>query len=192
MPLKRIALLAALAVASCAPGGVKLWLHEVDTAYRFGEFTYATAGGRDLRVVAAGNPFGGDPAAFGRAVTDAMQGRNRGKPVDFSTVLGPDTREVYRVVLLFDPPVSFNGVRLCRMDPADLPTRADAADITLHGAFCRGRKSLTEIKGRIAGASGSTDPVFRELVGRITFNLFPPRTRIDAAGDRCGLPMVCP
>jgi len=184
MRMKRVVLAVLLAAASCAPGNVRLTLQEASPTYGPGDFAYAGAG-RDMHVVVVGNPFGGDEAAFGRAVTDAMQGRHWGQRTNFTTTPGPDARVRYRVVLLFDPPVAFNGARLCRRPDSALPTQSGGGDVVLFAGFCRGKKVLTQIRGRIAGATGPDDPAFRELVGQVTNGLFPPDRGHDRDDDGC-------
>jgi hypothetical protein len=170
----RICLLAAaFAVAACAAGGVRLTQQEIAPSYSPGEFAYAGAG-RDMRVVVVGNPFGGDRAVFERAVTDAMQGRHWGQRTNFTTTPGASAHVRYRVVLLFDPPRSLSGARLCREDPSALPSESTGKGIVLFAAFCRGKRTRTEIKGRISGAAGADDLAFRELLGQVTNGLFPP------------------
>ncbi len=167
-----------LAAAACAAGGVRLTQQNIAPTYAPGEFAYVAAG-RDLRVVVAGNPFGGDHAAFEGAVTDAMQGRHWGQRTNFTTTPGPSAHARYRVVLLFDPPRSLNGARLCRENPATLPSDSTGEGIVLFAAFCRGKRSRTEIKGYISGAAGPGDPAFRELLGQVTNGLFPPDRGTD-------------
>ncbi|MCK5274808.1 MAG: hypothetical protein KAR37_09195 [Alphaproteobacteria bacterium] len=178
MPIRHCLLAAALVVAACAAGGVRLTQQEIAPTYSPGEFAYAGAG-RDMRVVVVGNPFGGDRAAFESAVTDAMQGRHWGQRTNFTTTPGPSAYARYRVVLLFDPPRSLNGARLCREDPSALPSESTGEGIVLFAAFCRGKRTRTEIKGLILSAAGPDDPAFRELVGQVTNGLFPPDRGID-------------
>lgn len=175
---------------ACATGGVSLTLRDVDTAYSAGEFAYAGAG-RDLRVVVAGNPFGGDAAAFAAVVTDAMQGRHWGQRTNFTTSPGEDARESYRVLMLFHPSATLNSTRLCRDEASALPTEAAGDGIALFGAFCRGDKALTSIKGRISGATAAQDPAFRELVGQVTNGLFPPERDRERNRHRCPPWMNC-
>lgn len=169
---------AVIAIAACAAGGVRLTQQEIAPTYSPGEFAYAGAG-RDLRVVVVGNPFGGDRAAFERAVAVAMQGQHWGQRTNFTTMPGPSARDRYRVILLFNPPRSLSGTRLCREDPSKLATESAGEGITLFAAFCRRKRSRTEIKGYISGAAGPDDPAFRSLVGQVTNGLFPPDRGID-------------
>ncbi len=179
-----------LFAAACAPGGVRLTHQFLSPVYNSGEFAYAGAG-RDLRTVVHGNPFGGGQPAFGQAVTDAMQGRHWGQRTHFTTAPGPDARNTYKVVLLFDPPIDFTGLRLCRDDDATLagvPRRGDT--VSVFAAFCSGDKSLTEIRGSVPSATGPTDPAFRELVGQVTGALFPLK-RLGDDNDNCRPPFKC-
>ncbi|UCH73535.1 MAG: hypothetical protein JSU82_14500 [Rhodospirillales bacterium] len=125
-------------------------------------------------MVIVGNPFGGDAAAFETLVTDAMRGRHWGQATGFTTTPGADAQTRFRVVMLFDPPVSLNGTRLCREAPSALSSEPGGEGIILFAAFCRGKRLRTQIKGWIAGASGPGDSAFRDLVGQVTNGLFPP------------------
>lgn len=171
-----------LFAANCAAGTVRLTQQEVSPVYTANEFAYAGAG-RDLRVAVVGKPFGGEAAKFDKAVTDYMQGNHWGQPTNFTTAPGDSARESYHVVMLFNPPKTFPGIRLCREDPANLPTEAKADGVTLFAAFCRRNESLTEIKGYIETAQGPADPAFGDLVAAVTNGLFPPKRRFDDDRD---------
>jgi len=175
-----LALFLGIFVTACG-GTVRLTQQEISPVYKASEFAYAGAG-RDLKVVVAGNPFGGDQGEFGRAVTGYMQGNHWGQPTNFTTTPGDTARQTYHVVMLFNPPKTFPGMRLCREKPADLPTEARDAGVVLFAAFCRRNESLTEIKGYIEAAGGPADPNFGDLVAAVTQGLFPPQHRFD--GDR--------
>ena len=183
MLLSRIIFAGSLALlTACSTGGVRLTHQETDSAYDSGERAYAGAG-RDLLVEIYGNPFDGDTAAFSGAVTDAMQGRNWGQRMNFTTTPGPEARLTYKVVLLFDPPVTLLAQRLCSETAevlAGKPTRGEGINVL--AAFCRGDKALTEIKGYTDSAAGPDDRVFRDLVGQVTQGLFPPNRRDDDDG----------
>lgn len=145
--------------------------------YNSGEFGYA-AGGRDLRVVIVGNPFGGDQSALDRSVTNAMQGRNFGQETNFTTTPGPSAREMYRVVIVFDPPIGIGGDTVCSTDPATLPPTAGGGEaVVLAAAFCRSERALTSVRGDIGRAAGPEDPAFVALIEQVTRDLFPPKQR---------------
>jgi hypothetical protein len=174
-------ILVAVLAGGCA-GNVRLTQQEISPVYTASEFSYAGAD-RDLRVDIVGNPFGGDQRQFDSIITGYMQGSHWGPPTHFTTTPNSSAREAYRVVMLFDPPSTFPGIRICREKPQDLPTQADASKIILFSAFCRGNESLTEIKGRIEAASGPDDPKFGDLVASVTNGLFPPRRRFEDDRD---------
>lgn len=172
-----IVLVLAFLAVSCG-GTVRLTHEEISPVYNAGEFAYAGAG-RDLRVVVAGNPFGGDRAEFDRAVTGYMLGNHWGQPTNFTTTPGESVRDSYHVVMLFNPPKTLPGIKLCREKPADLPSEAREDGVVLFAAFCRRNESLTEIKGYIEAADGPADPDFGDLVAAVTSGLFPPKRRFD-------------
>lgn len=171
-------------LSACAASGVRLTQQEVSPSYKAGEFAYA-GGGRDMRVMVVGNPFDGDQASFGKAVTDYMQGNHWGPRTHFTTMPGSSAREVYRVVMLFQPPRTLVGMRLCREEALSLPSESGGGEIVLFAAFCRGNESLTEIKGRIKEASGPGDPNFGDLVAQVTNALFPPDRRFEDDHGGC-------
>jgi hypothetical protein len=179
-----VAVLAFLAV-SCGGANVRLFQQEVSPSYKAGEFGYAGARGA-IRVIVAGDSLDTDVAILGDAVTDAMQGRHWGPRTNFATQDHPGIRPSYRVVMMFNPAPTMIGMRLCREDPATLPVVRPGAGIVLFSAFCRGGETMTEIKGRIAGATGLGNPAFAELVGQVTHALFPPDRRFE--GEESGAP----
>lgn len=178
-----------LSTSACTVGNVRLTQQEISPVYKAGEFAYAGAG-RDLRVVVAGNPFGGDQPSFAQAVTGYMQGNHWGQATNFTTNPGESARDSYHVVMLFNPPKTFPGIKLCREQPADLPREARNGGVVLFAAFCRRNESLTEIKGFIETADGPADPNFGDLVAQITNGLFPPKHRFDD-DDGCRRRLHC-
>ena len=175
---------AVLFFASACATDVRLTQQEISPSYKAGEFAYAGAG-RDMRVIVVGDPFNADAAVFGKAVTDYMQGNHWGPRTNFTTTPGASARSSYRVVMLFDPPKTLVGMRLCREEATALPTARDSNEIVVFAAFCRGNESLTEIKGRIKGATGPEDPVFGDLVAQVTNALFPPERRFEDDHGGC-------
>lgn len=166
-------------IGACAGSGVVVLTNQdMISTYSGGEFRYAVEGG-ELRVVVVGNPFGGDQAAFERAVTDAMRGRHWGPPVRFTTDPGPGAREAYRVVMVFNPPTTLIGERVCRGNPEEISPKAPEADETaLFAVFCLSDGFLTQVQGTVRGATGFDDRSFRELVGQATQALFPKKQRV--------------
>lgn len=185
---RNLALAALVLVAACA-GTVRLTQLNITPTYSPNEFAYAAAD-RDLHVVIVGNPFGGDQAAFESAVTDAMQGRHWGQPTNFTTTPGENARLAFRVVLIFDPQVGMNSARQCREEMVGVQTVPRDDEIEISAAFCREENLRTRIRGRVSGATGPQDPVFRELVGQVTNGLFPPE-RNRNRGGRCPPGVIC-
>jgi hypothetical protein len=174
---------AVLGITACS-SDVRLTQQEISPSYKSGEFAYAGAD-RDMKVVVVGNPFGGDQEAFGRAVTGYMQGNHWGPRTNFTTAPGASARNIYRVIMLFDPPKTLVGMRLCRETASALPTERTGQKIVVFAAFCRGNETMTEIKGRIREATGSEDPAFGDLIAQVTNALFPPDRRFEDDHGSC-------
>jgi hypothetical protein len=131
-----------------------------------------------LRVIIVGNPFGGDQAAFEAAVTDAMQGRHSGQATNFTTTPGPSAREIYRVVMMFDPPKGLSADTTCQSDPASLSSTAgEGTAVSVLAAFCRSERALTQVRGDIEAAAGPDDPAFVALIGDTVQALFTRKKR---------------
>ena len=173
-----IALGLAFFALSCGSANVRLTQQEVSPSYKAGEFGYAGALGA-IRVIVAGDSLATEASVLGKAGTDAMQGRHWGPRTNFTALDHPGARPSYRVVMMFNPAPTIGGMRLCREDPASLPVVPLQHEIVLFSAFCRGGETLTEIKGRIAGAASPDNPAFAELVGQVTHALFPPDRRFE-------------
>lgn len=180
----------AVLVSNCGSGPVLLTHQAVSPAYSTNQFAYAAAG-RDLRVAVVGDPFDGDRAAFERGVTDAMQGKHWGQRTRFTVDPDDSARDIYHVVMLFNPPGSLSGEKLCRSEPDALRPRAYTdGRLGVYAAFCRSDKMLTRVRGTIGGADGPNDPLFQELIGQVTNALFPLRQQNDD-NDRCSRLLVC-
>ncbi|AWK87060.1 hypothetical protein [Azospirillum thermophilum] len=153
-------------------------------AYTPGELAYA-ASDRDLRVVIHGNPFGGDGERFGDRVTDYMQNHVFGVRTHFTIRPDQTARPDYRVVLAFNPAQNTLNSELCRN--AAIPTRPPGGAIVVQGAFCRGGGALTSATGWLDEVKTMEDPDFRQLIGDLTFSLFP--TKRAEADDRLDHPV---
>lgn len=170
-----ILLFGSILLFGCGDGLVSLTDQADSLAYDRGHLSYAAAG-RDFRVVIVGDPFDGGRPEVERAVTDTMQEYYWGQRTHFTVEPGETARDAYRVVMLFNPPASLLGDKLCQDDAAMLSPRADTdSRLSLYAAFCRSDKHLTSVRGRIKGASGPDDPLFLSMVGQVTLGLFPPQ-----------------
>lgn len=129
---------------------------------------------RGCLVQVRGDPFAAG-AAFVDAVIDAMQGRNWGPAIRFTTRASEAADSRYRIVMLF------NGARTATAD--DLCRHADSygsveppgpsGRIRVIAAWCRDDVVLSEVEGWVTGARGPTDSPFVRLVGQTTRELFP-------------------
>lgn len=124
-------------------------------------------------VVVRGDPFAAG-AAFVHAVTDAMQGRNWGPAVRFTTRASETADPRYRVVMLFNGP-TVTADELCRRPDSYSSVEPPGPDgrIRVIAAWCRDDVVLSEVEGWVTGARGPTDSPFVRLVGQTTRELFP-------------------
>ncbi len=176
---RSIILAACLALAAC---GERVVADEPAPAYTLAEVAYAAAD-RDLRVVVHGSPFNGDPQAFGQSLTGMMQNRILGVRTNFTTTPGPTARPDYRVVLAFNLAENELNSALC-VRPA-LPTRPPGGPIIVQGAFCRGGGVLSSATGWLDRPQSALDPAFRDLIGDMTYSLFPTRRADSCGGLEC-------
>ena len=168
-----------LALAAC---GERVVSDEPAPAYTMQEVAYA-ASDRDLRVVVHGNPFGGDQQAFGQTLTGMMQNRIMGVRTNFTTTPGPTARPEYRVVIAFNLAQNELNSALCA-NPT-LPTKPPGGPIIVQGAFCRGGGPLTSATGWLDRPQSVQDPMFRDLIGDLTYSLFPTRRADSCGGPEC-------
>jgi hypothetical protein len=187
-----LAAAAAILVTSCALSGPTRISHNtIDPAYRLNEVFYAGAPGA-MRTVVTGDPFGVGRERFDEAVTEAMYGHHFGPNMEFVTDPTDDLNRHYKVVMMFDGPLSTGGRAVCHVSngvqpAAATPTATPSADqpVRVIAAFCRDDLPLTELAGVMA-RTGVDDPAFRSFVGQVTMRLFPadnPEAHPDRDGD---------
>ena len=158
------------AVGGCAAGGVRITHPELRSQYSRSEVFYAFDR-RDAEIVVNGSPFATVPAA--RPVADVMNRVPLGPRTNFTATPGETARRPYRIVLAFAPAVALTGDGLCRQP--NLPTRPPGgAETTLQGALCHGPNLLSGAYATAGPVAGPDDPLFIELVARLTTALFPP------------------
>ncbi len=112
-----------------------------------------------------GNPFGGDDAAFVRAVAATLTARNTRQRANFTTTPGPSALTQYRMVVMFNPRPILTGVGLCR-SPEAAPLDPPARPIVMQLAFCNGDLPMANLRGRLADAAGADDPAFRDFLAQ--------------------------
>ena len=166
------------ALTACqASGPTRISYISVEPAYRYSEFTYASGSG-EMRTVITGDPFSIGRKEFDSAVTKAMYGHHFGPPVVFTTT--PDKEKInhhYSVIMMFDAPPTYGGIRICQGLPENAPSPPEqkpSADQPVYVAagFCQDDVALTYLAGVMA-RSGVDDPAFRNYIGEVTMRLFP-------------------
>ncbi len=161
-------LLAALVVAACAPGSVRLQTDYNRSTYDHLNFdTYHAA--RDTKVVIHGNPFGMEAAAFAKAVTGNMQGANPGPRTNFTTTPGKSATKNRWVVMAFNAEVGI--YELCRAKRFE--TRASEGALSLRAAWCFDGRQDSRVTASVAAPDDVNDPRFRDLIRQTVLNLFP-------------------
>ncbi len=163
---------ALLLLAACSADTVRLQTYRNRSTYDFLNFTTYHAG-RDTRVVVYGNPFAMDARAFGKAVTDAMQGANFGRPTHFTTTPGPSAERNLWVVMAFNADVG--PYELCRGGAVETRPRTDA--LTLTAAWCFDGREDVLVTAAVGPPRDVSDPRFRALVRETVLNLFVPEPR---------------
>ena len=174
-----VATVDAFTLAGCAVLGPNRISHStVDPAYRLNEVFYAGAPGA-LRTVVTGDPFGVGRERFDEAVTEAMYGHHFGPDMEFVTDPAEDLNRHYKVVMMFDAPLSTGGRAICDAKPELQPASATTATpppadqpVRVLAAFCRDDLPLTDIAGVMA-RTGVDDPAFERFVAQMTMRLFP-------------------
>jgi hypothetical protein len=155
--------------AACA--GVARVVPEYSDIYTPNEVSYASTG-RDFATEVHGNPFGGEQAAFNKAITNALQRYYVGPPTTFTTTPDATALRPYRIVFWFNPAAPVPNQALCLQ--TELPSQPPSGDIVVQAAFCRGGGMASAATGWLNGATSTTDRGFSLLMADLTYSLFPP------------------
>lgn len=133
------------------------------------------AGGGEFWTIVQGNAFGMPKAAFDDVVTGHMDGRPRwAAPGRYTTTPSQDAKTAYWVVLVFNPPVNYDGYRACQgYDGAGGPYSSGAVEVV--AAFCSKNHVLGETRAFLDHASGPNDPAFAQLIHQVQTDIFPRR-----------------
>jgi hypothetical protein len=188
--MKTIVIAAATAVllAACvATGPTRISHSTTDSGYQLTEVFYAGASGA-MRTIVSGDPFAVGRERFDEAVTEAMYGHHFGPDMQFVTDPVEELNRHYKVVMMFDAPISTGSQEICgtppQLEPAAAATAAaPAPDQPVHvlAAFCRDDQPLTDLTGVMA-RTGVDDPAFERFVAQVTMRLFPadnPESHFD-------------
>lgn len=179
MLTRLLAAFGALVVAGCAIWGPnRISYVALDPGYRLNEFAFAGSTG-SLRLVVTGDPFLLGRERFGKAVSEAMYGNHFGPRVEFTTDPKAEVTGSYKVVMMFDAPLSAGEATVCKTSPAAESAAATASEesspdrpVHVVAAFCRGPQPLTNLAGVMA-RTGVDDPAFLDFVAQMTLRLFP-------------------
>ena len=165
------------ALAGCA-GQSTIYNSGISSAYRPYLYGYA-AGGRDLRTVVLGNPFGLDQ----QQMEERLLAKFNARPTllqrtHFTTDPGPSARPEFKVVLLFNRAIVLPN-QVCRA-PDQVPVADLGPTMRLTATFCQFGGYLSTVTGELENVSDIDDPRFERLVEQIVPLLFPP---IDPTRD---------
>lgn len=177
-----------LALAGCAASGVST-VGQKHPLYRTNHNNYAL-NGRDVFVIVQGGSYGVEQAAFRQAVLDNMQRYRAGMNTRFTATPQHNYNPDYKVVMLFNGPISVQAEDLCRR-PEQFAATMPAASAETHvlAAFCRFDAPLTEVNGRAAGVTSVADARFSSLIQATMTDLFPTtdeRPQKDSRSDDGG------
>ncbi len=169
---------AALVVAACAPGNVRLQTDYNQSTYDHRNFDLYHAA-RDTKVVIHGNPFGMEAEAFAKAVTGHMQGANPGRRTNFTTTPGKSAQKNLWVVMAFNARVGI--YELCRAKRFE--TRVSEGVLSLRAAWCWDGRQDSQVTARVGAPKDVNDPRFRSLIRQTVLNLFPRYKDQEFRGD---------
>ncbi len=171
----------------CSP---RTYGETVRSPYSPTEFGFG-AGRRDLWTQFRGDPFEIGDEAFQAGMIEILAHHPpKPQPTNFTTDPGDSADTDYRVVFLFDPPLSFTSGQLCRL-PLKLPKGPGITKpLSAAAAFCRNERTLTSVRGSLDLAAGLDDPAFDALIGQMVDELFP-NFNPNQDNDDCFNPLRC-
>jgi len=181
----------ATAVLSGCVGTPRTYGETIRSIYSPTEFGRG-AGGRDLWTQFRGDPFGLGDEAFQAGMIDLLAYHPpKPQPTNFTTDPDENADTNFRVVFVFDPPVSFLNSHLCRL-PLRLP-KGDGSNrpLKVAAAFCRNQGLMTAVRGSLDLAADLDDPAFDGLIGQMVDALFPNFNPSQDDDDDCFLPRRC-
>lgn len=135
---------------------------------------------RDTLVEVHGNPLGLDPAAFGRAIGDAM--RSSGVQTNFTTTPGASAEKNLRVVVSFNARPGNRG--LCSAKPGGTASSAKTSITAVYAAWCWGDRVESEVATHVTPVTGIDDPRFRTMLAQSMRELFPGNKDMNRNNDR--------
>ncbi len=151
-------------------------------------FTYAAAD-HDFTTVVYGNPFELPDEDVETAITDAMRGHHRGPPTNFTTRPSDNARDGYRMVMMFDPPLTMISHKACG-DVSMIRPEPRTGRIRLLIAFCAGDDIHSEVMASMPATPSPRDPGFANMIARAMWLLIPPKDP-HRTGGRCPNQNAC-
>ncbi|MSO54869.1 MAG: hypothetical protein EXQ90_07100 [Rhodospirillales bacterium] len=115
-----------------------------------------------------------------------MQGQNAPPPTHFTTTPAVSARTNYRVVMLFNPPLSQTSSALCGDTSRLVSTPRGDGRLRMLTAFCVSDNLMSDVTSSVPNVTTPHDQAFRAMVGRATFALIPLNDPYDSR-DRCRL-----
>lgn len=162
---------AVLTVSACTPGVSTVG--QQHPPFRTAHSNSAL-NGRDALVIVHGGGYRADQAAFRQAVIDNMQRARGGLNTRFTANPVNNYNSDYKVVMLFNGPVTAKATELCRRpDQYASVTPMVGPETHVLAAFCQYDSALTEVSGRAAGVTAINDARFASLVRQTVGDLFP-------------------
>jgi hypothetical protein len=136
-------------------------------------FTYHAGRDTELRVYGESS-FGVNKKTLGDAVANAMYGQHTGRPARFMTTPGPGAEKNLYVIMAFNVEDSRD---LCQT-VGKLAPKPATGRTTLQGAWCWEQQTQSYVIAEIPAARPG-EPMFTQLVGAVTRDLFAPNPDIE-------------
>ncbi len=162
----------AVSLAACSDAPVTAYNYVSDN-YSPRELSYAASRGGMLTEI-TGNPFDAPKAALDSTVTTAMEEAHFGPELAFFTEPPEGSSSAYRVVVLFNPARSANGVKLC--SSLERPQAERQGSVGVLASLCSTDTRINTAGGSLAGATGPDDPAFEHFMRQLSLELFPPQS----------------
>lgn len=154
-------------LAGCVGAGVQVSPRYM-SSYTTDDVRYAAKEGIHAEIV--GSPFAAEAQDRLEAViTESIARSHFGPTLPVYIEPPEDFISPYRVIMVFNP--TTRSYPLCENTPEAGPS--DGV-VRVAAAFCDSDRSLTEVKGSAADVQDPGDARFRQLIGTMTSELFPP------------------
>lgn len=170
--IRRIAPIALLFLAACSGEHVQAHMFRTGVVE---SFRYAARDG-DIHVAILNNPFAADRATVEANITGSMTGHNAAQVKRFLAVPEGGPQPPARVVMLFNPPLTANGLDLC--DARAPAGGATGERLRLLTSFCVGNQAQSQAIASMPAPASPADARFHTMIQQTMLNLIP-------LSDRC-------